>query len=85
MESEIARDRIARLTPLLEDIYTKKKIHRMNQEQFGYIMEVKNDKAIIRPELHAPEVDEYDEVLLKNIVGKVEIGEKVRYTLGGKL
>lgn len=39
------------------------------------------DKTIIiRPELHAPEVDEYDEVEIKNItLGKAEIGEKIEY------
>ena len=37
--------------------------------------------VIIRPELHAPEVDEYDEVLTSDIIGKIEIGSFVEYTL----
>jgi hypothetical protein len=44
-------------------------------------MEVKEKTVIIRPELHAPEVDEYDEVDMQNIEGDIEIGAKVRYTL----
>ena len=45
-------------------------------------MEVRETSAIIRPEMHAPEVDEYDEIPLANIETKVDdIGQKVTYTL----
>jgi hypothetical protein len=30
-------------------------------------MEVQKESVIIRPELHAPEVDEYDEISIKKI------------------
>ena len=37
---------------------------------------------IIRPELAAPEVDDYDEVLVSDIVEKdIDIGSYVAYTL----
>ena len=37
--------------------------------------------VVIRPELHAPEVDEYDAVYVDDIIGKIEIGSYVEYTL----
>ena len=44
-------------------------------------MEVRAKTCIIRPELHAPEVDEYDEVQNTSIEGVMEIGSPVYYTL----
>ena len=81
VDSSVAKDRIARLTPVLEAIYAHKKNQRTKEKQTGYIMEVKHDTVIIRPELHAPEVDEYDEVKSDRITWMLQIGEKVAYTL----
>ncbi len=86
VDESIAKNRIEKLTPILERIYESKKSARKWQKQFGYIMEVKSEKwkkksVIIRPELHAPEVDEYDEVLTDDIIWKIEIGSFVEYTL----
>lgn len=44
-------------------------------------MEIRAKTCIIRGELHAPEVDEYDEVKKEDIEGKMEIGSKVGYIL----
>ena len=45
-------------------------------------MEVREKSAIIRPEMHAPEVDEYDEIDFQNIETTVDdIGQRVTYTL----
>jgi hypothetical protein len=44
----------------------------------------KNQKPktlIVRPEMAAPEIDDYDEVLISDIIGDIEIGSKVEYTL----
>lgn len=80
MDESVAKERITRITPLLEKIYDEENAERKGKEQPGYVMEVKEKTIIIRPEMHAPEVDEYDEVALKNIkTGKIEIGEKVQY------
>ena len=86
VDESVAKNRIEKLTPILERIYESKKSARKWQKQFGYIMEVKGEKwkvksVIVRPELHAPEVDEYDEVLTDDIIGKIEIGSFVEYTL----
>ena len=44
-------------------------------------MDILDNTVIIREELHAPEVDEYDEVDTKKISGEIEIGKYVEYTL----
>ncbi len=91
VDESVAKDRIEKLTPILERIYTSKTEARKWRMQFGYIMEIRESEPrtknqeprtiIIRPELHAPEVDEYDEVLTDDITGKIEIGSFVEYIL----
>ena len=81
VDESIAKNRIEKLTPLLEWIYARKKDERKGKEQSGYIMEVRAKTCIIRPELHAPEVDEYDEVPLDQIQGPRDIGSRVTYIL----
>ena len=44
-------------------------------------MDIKDTTVIIRPEMAAPEIDDYDEILTSSIVGDVAIGSKVTYTL----
>lgn len=79
VDDESAKNRIKALTPILEEIYAKKREQRKWKMQVGYIMEGGKDSVIIRPELHAPEVDEYDEVSTKNITGNIKIWSKVHY------
>ncbi len=83
VDEEIAKNRINTLNPLLEGIYDEKLKARKGKKQHGYIMEIRDKSAIIRPELAAPEVDDYDEVVLKNIASKweLDIGKYVEYTL----
>lgn len=45
-------------------------------------MDIHETSAIIRPEMAAPEVDDYDEVALSDITSTdIEIGKYVEYTL----
>ena len=44
-------------------------------------MDIKNTTAIVRPEMAAPEIDDYDEMLTSSVVGALEIGSKVTYVL----
>jgi ribosomal protein S12 methylthiotransferase len=81
VSENIAKVRISELTPILEGIYEEKKNERRKEKQVGYIMEIWEKTVIIRPELHAPEVDEYDKVDIKNIDGIPEIGRKIHYTM----
>ncbi len=81
VDEETAKNRISILTPLLEKIYTNHKESRKGKIQKWYIMDILDNTVIIREELHAPEVDEYDEVDTKKISGEPEIGKYVEYTL----
>ena len=91
VDEGIAKKRIEKLTPILEHIYESKKTARKWSKQFGYIMDIPSREPrtknleprtiIIRPELHAPEVDEYDAVDTNDIVGNIEIGSYVEYIL----
>jgi hypothetical protein len=44
-------------------------------------MDILENTVIIREELHAPEVDEYDEIDRKKISGTPEIGQYIEYVL----
>ena len=82
VDEDTAKDRIMRLTPVLERIYAEQYEARKGKKQHGYIMEIRDDSIIVRPELHAPEVDEYDEVELSKVAQKDrEIGKYISYTL----
>lgn len=82
IDESIAKERIQRITPLLESIYTEKNTERAGKEQVGYIMEIRDTTIIVRPEMHAPEVDEYDEIDIKKIsINQRQIGKKVEYIL----
>lgn len=77
---EIAKNRVHILWAILEKIYTKKRNSRTNKNQTGFIMRIGKKTCTIRPELHAPEVDEYDEINLSSILdGNIQIGSKVLY------
>jgi tRNA A37 methylthiotransferase MiaB len=40
---------------------------RKGKEETGYIMDFTEDEITVRPELHAPEIDPYDEIKLDQI------------------
>lgn len=69
VDDAVAKNRINIINPLLSEIYEEKRNARMKQKQHGYIMDIRENTIIIRPELAAPEVDDYDEVLRTDIEG----------------
>jgi ribosomal protein S12 methylthiotransferase len=81
VDESVAKNRIKEITPILNTVYDAKFAERKSKKQTGYIMDIKTTTVIIRPEMAAPEIDDYDEVLLSDIVGNIEIGSKVSYTL----
>jgi hypothetical protein len=60
---------------------------RSSEEYLKKFWRNNKDKILIRPILHAPEIDPYDEisfdqiVLVYNATGEIDIGEKVVYRL----
>ncbi len=81
IDETIAKNRIKEITPILNAVYDAKLALRKNTKQVGYIMDIKENTVIVRPEMAAPEIDDYDEVPLSDITGNIEIGSKVNYTL----
>ncbi len=79
----IAKNRIKIINPLLEEIYQEKKEVRIWKKQYGYVMEIREKSIIIRPELAAPEVDEYDEIDTTKVLTKWinHIGQYIEYIL----
>lgn len=83
IDENIAKTRINTINPLLEKILDEKLDERKWEKQHGYVMDIAWKTIIIRPELAAPEVDDYDEVSLSDITDSREmrIGSYVEYTL----
>ena len=59
---------------------------RKGNEEVGYIMEIlDNEQLVVRPELHCPEIDSYDEISLEQVTGvfedkeELDIGDKISY------
>lgn len=67
---------------IAQEIYDKKESLRKNTIEIWYIMDILEEEsiAIIRPEIKAPEIDEYDNVLFTNILKwELELWKKVQY------
>ncbi|MDD3646237.1 MAG: MiaB/RimO family radical SAM methylthiotransferase [Candidatus Gracilibacteria bacterium] len=81
VDNKTIRDRLKRLKKVLNDIYDKKDDIRVGEEQVGYIDDIIDEKTlIVRPEIKAPEVDDYDKVKVGDVIsGEFEIGSKIVY------
>ncbi|MDD5213208.1 MAG: MiaB/RimO family radical SAM methylthiotransferase [Candidatus Gracilibacteria bacterium] len=73
--------RVRKLGKILNSIYDKKEASRIGKEETGYIMDIlEDDKIIVRPEIKAPEIDDYDEINFSQVIdGDIDIGEKIIY------
>ena len=60
----IAKQRLKKLSKVLDEVYSKHVKKARGKKHFGYIMSIAKNTCIIRREIQAPEVDEYDEVKL---------------------
>ncbi len=81
VSSKIALSRIKELDKIIKKIYKEKKLADIWKKQTWYIMDYNKKSVIIRRELRAPEIDEYDEIKI-NDLWKVKIGSKINYFLG---
>lgn len=76
------KERVSELKEILEEIYDKKYDKRVWKVQTWFIHEISGKKVSIRPEIHAPEIDDLDYVKIESIIsGEIEIWEKVEYKL----
>jgi len=78
----IVNQRMKKLSKVLDEIYAKHTKAVRGKIFSGYIMDFDEKRAIIRREIQAPEVDEYDDVKMSAIKSKeLEIGKFVEYKL----
>lgn len=85
------RKRFLDLKKIVDTLLLKKEKKRKGKEETGYIMDIlkkwKTEKLLVRPLLHAPEIDRYDEIELKQVTGvfdeknELEIWDKIVYTV----
>ena len=85
------RKRFLDLKKIVDTLLLKKEKKRKGKKETGYIMDIlkkwKTEKLLVRPLLHAPEIDGYDEIGLKQVTGvfneknELEIGDKIVYTV----
>lgn len=80
--NKIIIERLQILKEIIENIYDKKFEKRKKQIQTWYIHEIWKTKVIIRPEIHAPEIDDLDIINIKDIISwNIKIWEKVKYKI----
>lgn len=63
----VVNQRMKKLSKVLDEIYAKHAKATRGKTFSGYIMDFDEKRAIIRREIQAPEVDEYDEVKSRSI------------------
>lgn len=82
VQDVVVNQRMKKLAKVLDEVYTKHTKDARGKTFSGYIMNTDDKKVIIRREIQAPEVDEYDEVKMSAIKTKeLEIGKFVEYKL----
>lgn len=87
-EKEI-RKRFEIAKKIVDKILDKQEKARKWKEETGYIMDIlekwKTQKLLVRPLLHAPEIDSYDKIELKQVIevfegkNELEIWDKIGY------
>lgn len=85
------RKRFLEMKNIVDQLLDKKEKARKGKEDVGYIMGIlkrgKVEKLVVRPYLHAPEIDSYDEIPVKQVIGifegknELEIWDKIVYTV----
>jgi len=88
ISDKVIRDRFVELDDIVDKKITAKEQARKDKTFTGYVMGIKSTtKLIVRPSLHAPEMDPCDTILIDQITkvfndtGTVSIGDKVTYQL----
>jgi len=82
----IIRKRFTETRQLVNRQLLDRENSRKWKEETGYIMDFTDDEITVRPELHAPEIDPYDEIKLDQITWifenkELEIWDKIIYTI----
>ncbi len=83
ISDEISIRRVNEIDEILGKIYANKKLKEKWKIVNWIVMDFDKEKAIIRRELRAPEIDEYDEIKLNKIIWNknIDIGDYIDYKL----
>jgi len=85
VDDKTLNQRFSFVSNLVDSMFEKKNKKRRKQKQVWYIQDIFDDKLVVRPYLHCPEIDETDEIKIENITwvynedGIIDIGELVEY------
>jgi len=87
IDAKTIKTRVKNIKTILNEIYDKKDALRVNTKQTGFIEELYDDYAIIRPEIKAPDIDDLDKVNFADIEWNfdLDLGMKVDYIYKGEL
>ncbi len=80
----IAKDRLGRLSKVLDLVYAEHAAAAKGQEFTGYVMQMEDDTLIVRREIQAPEIDEYDEISYEDLIAgpeELDFGAVVEYRI----
>lgn len=78
-EREIEK-RTIEISKILNKIYDEKDEARRWKKEIWFVMDILENSAVIRPEIKAPEIDEYDTVKFDKILAwEISIWSKVEY------
>ena len=86
VDETVARERVSKLAVVLEPIYAVHKAAAVGQTFEGYIMKMEDDTLIVRREIQAPEIDEYDEIRYEDLIAgpeELDFGAVVEYRIAG--
>ncbi len=82
VDDRTIQERVWELREILEEIYDEKYEKRVKNVQVWFIHEVWENKLAVRPEMHAPEVDDLDYIKSSQVIsGNIWIWEKIEYKL----
>ena len=87
IDEDIARVRLKKLSVILDEVYAANALAAQGQEFLGYVMQMEDDTLIVRREIQAPEIDEYDEISYEDLIAgpeELDFGAVVEYRLGKK-
>lgn len=79
--------RFKTIQQLVDTQLLERKQARKGTQDIGYVTALYQTKLIVRPRLHCPEIDELDEIPMKNVIAsfnnkkELEIGKKIIYTV----
>ncbi len=84
VDEDTARARLKKLSVILDEVYAANALAAQGQEFLGYVMQMEDDTLIVRREIQAPEIDEYDEISYEDLIAgpeELDFGAVVEYRL----